>query len=442
MAEQIGPGYRGVFAVGEFRAVFAAHVLSILGEVLCGIALSVLVYRSTGSPLLSALSLAVGMLPYLLGGTLLASVAERFPARRVLVVCDLCSCVCALGLLLPAAPVGALLGLRAAMAAVSPVFSGTRMGSLGEVLGSGDAFVLGRSAIRITSQAGQLAGFGAGGLLLAVLPPRAVLATTAAGFLGSALVLRFGTPARPARAAGDTGAEATAPGAAKGTAIRPGLIGQSLGGVRELAASPRVRALLLLAWVPPAFVCVPESLLTAYAARLGIGTGGLGVLMCGMPIGAVLGETLVGSRLGPAWRARLTLPVAVGAMLPALGYALRPGLGAALACQLLTGCGIAYTLGLDQRFVAAVPERLRGASMTLLTAGLMTGQGLAMAVAGTVAEWVPVPAAMAGGGVLGLLCTGTVAWRVRSAERGTRPWGGGRTTRRPRRRPGPRPRAV
>ena len=50
----------------------------------------------------------------------------------------------------------------------------------------------------------------------------------------------------------------------------------------------------------------------------------------------------------------------------------------------------AYTLGLDRWFMAAVPEELRGRAMTLLTAGLMTVQGVGMALAGVAAEFFPV----------------------------------------------------
>ncbi len=53
----------------EFRAVFAAHLLSLLGVVVSELALTVLVYDLTGSPLLSALTFALGFLPYLVGGT-------------------------------------------------------------------------------------------------------------------------------------------------------------------------------------------------------------------------------------------------------------------------------------------------------------------------------------------------------------------------------------
>ncbi|MGW4798915.1 MFS transporter [Nonomuraea sp. NPDC004297] len=393
-------GYRAVFAVREFRAVFAAHAMSTLGVVVCEIALSVLVYRLTGSPLLSALTFAFGLLPYVLGGTLLSSVADRFPARRVLVVCDLVCAACATAMVAPGLPVAVLLVLRCVTAAVAPIFQGTRASTLSDILGEGDLFVLGRSVIRIVGQSGQLVGFGAGGLLLTVASPHAVLGATVATFLGSALVLRFGTRRRPARTGTGGGA----------------LVGASLAGMRLLLGDRRIRSLLLLSWVPPMFVVVPEALLTPYAAAVALSPAGLGLLMCGMPIGAVLSETLVGTLLGPRGRARLTMPVAVLAMLPALGYVFEPSLGWALACQVLTGCGISYTLGLDQWFVAAVPEELRGRAMTLMTAGLMTAQGLGMALAGAVAEFVPVHQVIAGGGVLGVVCVSAVLRTVRASR--------------------------
>ncbi|TGB16151.1 MFS transporter, partial [Streptomyces palmae] len=405
-AAEPGQGYRAVFAVREFRAVFAAHVLSMLGEVVCGIALSVLVYRITGSPLMSALTFASALLPYVIGGTLLSAVADRYPTRRVLVVCDLLSAGCTAAMVLPGMPVAALLVLRCAAAAISPVFSGTRAATLGDILGEGDLFVLGRSVIRITAQGAQLVGFAVGGLLLAAVAPRAVLVITTVAFLLSALLLRLGTRRRPARTRGGAGRA---------------LLGDSLGGMRRLLADRRIRALLLLSWVPATFVVAAEALATPYADALGLGPAGLGLLMVGMPVGAIVAEVLVGSLLSPRARARLSLPLAVASMLPALGYLARPTLGWALLCLLLAGSGAAYTLGVDQWFIAAVPEEMRGRAMTLLTAGLMTTQGLGMALAGAAAELWPVHRVVAGAGVLGTLCSLLVVMEVRRTARTVAP---------------------
>ncbi|MFD7882607.1 MFS transporter [Streptomyces bauhiniae] len=389
-------GYRHVLAVPEFRALFAAHVLSLLGMVVSEIALSVLVYDLTASPLMSALAFAVGFLPYALGGTLLAPVADRFPARRVLVVCDLVCAACVAVMVVPGTGVAVLLALRCGVAVVSPVFSGTRMATLADVLGDGDAFVLGRSLIRIVSQSALLVGYGTGGLLLTVVSPRHALLITVGTFLASALLLRFGTRRRPAR----------------GRAERA----EGGGGTRALLADRRVRVLLLVFWVPSMFLVFPEALAAPYSHTLGAGSTGLGLLMCALPVGTIAGELFAGARLGAATRERIVLPLLCLAVVPYLGYALAPGLWPSLLLLVLAGACSAYTLGLDQWFVRAVPEELRGRAMTLLSAGLMTIQGVGMALAGVVAEVTGVRAAVVAAGVVGTVCCVALAVGCRVTE--------------------------
>ncbi|MGV4983932.1 MFS transporter [Streptomyces sp. NRAIS4] len=382
-AAPVPAGYGRVFAVPEFRAVFAAHVLSMLGVIVSEIALSVLVYDLTRSPLLSALTFALGFLPYAVGGTLLAPVADRFPARRVLVTCDLVCAGCVVLMTFPGTGIGLLLALRCALAVVSPVFAGTRMATLADVLGEGDLFVLGRSLLRVVAQSALLVGYGLGGLLLTAVTPRHALLITVGTFLASAALLRYGTRRRPAR---------TRPG----TDTPPGL--------RPLFADRRVRVLLLVFWIPAAFSVVPEALAAPYADELGGGSAGLGLLMCALPVGTVAGELFAGARLRPAARERVALPLLCLTLLPYLGYALRPGLAPSLLLLLLSGAGSAYTLGVDQWFVRAVPQELRGRAMTVLSAGLMTVQGVGMALAGVAAQAAGVRTAVAGAGVAGVLC--------------------------------------
>ena len=72
--------FREVFAVREFRPLFGTFLLSTAGDELARVALTVLVYQRTASPLLSALTFAIGHLPWLLGGPLLSALADRLPA--------------------------------------------------------------------------------------------------------------------------------------------------------------------------------------------------------------------------------------------------------------------------------------------------------------------------------------------------------------------------
>ncbi|MDT9689787.1 MFS transporter [Streptomyces sp. P9(2023)] len=388
-----GPGYRAVFAVPEFRVVFVAHLLSLLGVVVSEIALTVLVYDLTRSPLLSALTFALGFLPYLIGGTLLAGVADRYPPRRVLVVCDLVCAGCVALMVVPATPVAGLLLLRCAVAAVAPVFNGTRMATLADILGDGDLFVLGRSLLRIVSQSALLTGFAVGGLLLTAVPPRGAIAITAVTFLASAALLRLGTRKRPARGA---------------TERQRGNL--------ALLRDRRVRALMLLFWVPPLFAVVPEALAAPYADQAGVSTAALGLLMCALPVGTIAGELFAGSALGAATRSRIVYPLVLAGVLPYLLYAVEPAAVLAGLALLLAGATGAYTLGLDAWFVAAVPEEQRGRAMTLMTAGMMTAQGVGMAAAGLAAEFLPVHLVVAATGVLGTLCLVAVVLEVRATE--------------------------
>ncbi len=378
-----GGGYRAVFAVREFRAIFAAHVLSVLGGVFAEVALVVLVFRQTGSALLSALIFALGFMPYALSGVLLSGLADRHPPRRLLVSCDLLSAACMITMAVPRTPLAALFVLRCAVAMIAPLFTGTRAASLADSL-QGDLYVLGRSLVRIVAQTSQVIGYGLGGLALVWLPARVALCVAGATFLCSALLLRLGTHERPARAS------------ASGTAMR-----QSLASAGRLLGDRRVRALLLMWWIPPMFFVVAEGVAAPYADAASAGSAGLGLFLAAMPTGTVVGEVLAGTMLGPAARDRIAFPLAAVSMLPMAAFAFHPPLPAGAALMLLTGACAAYTLGMDRWFVEAVPDQMRGRAMSLLGAGIMTLQGVGMAAGGALAEVFPPHAVICGAGAIG-----------------------------------------
>src|ERR1700746_1599632 len=80
--------FRDVFAVREFRVLWFSEILSVAGDRLALVALTLLVYDRTRSPLLAALAYAAGYLPWVIGGLFLADVADRYPRRSVMVFCD------------------------------------------------------------------------------------------------------------------------------------------------------------------------------------------------------------------------------------------------------------------------------------------------------------------------------------------------------------------
>lgn len=378
--------YRQVLAVPEFRAVFAAQILATLGNVAVQVTLAVMVYERTRSPLLSALTFAAGFAPYLLGATLLSAVADRYPSRAVQVACQLASCGAAAVMTVPGLPIPALLALLLVPGAAAPVFQGARAASLPDIL-PGPGFALGRSLLRLVSQSAQIVGYAAGGLLLLALTPAQALLAAAGTFGCAALLLRAGSPYRPARAAAG----------ARGSLARASLAGS----VRVLAV-PGLLPLLLLTWLPPVFAVAPEGLVTPYVSELHGGTAAVGLLLCAAPVGSVVGELLAGTALSPQARSRLVVPAAAVMFVPLLGFGASPGIWAAAGLLAACGVGFAYTLGLDQRVLDATPEALRGQVFTLTTAGLMVGQGIGFAAAGAIAEILPVHLVIAGAGILGL----------------------------------------
>ena len=69
--------YREVFAVREFRVLWSSVILSTAGDRLALVALTLLVFDRTHSPLLTAAVYAVGYVPWVIGGLFLAELRER-----------------------------------------------------------------------------------------------------------------------------------------------------------------------------------------------------------------------------------------------------------------------------------------------------------------------------------------------------------------------------
>src|SRR5215831_8321986 len=81
--------FRQVFGIREFRALWLAQLLSVAGDQLARVAMTVLVYDRTRSALLTALTYALTFLPWIVGGVALSGLADRLPRRQVMIACDL-----------------------------------------------------------------------------------------------------------------------------------------------------------------------------------------------------------------------------------------------------------------------------------------------------------------------------------------------------------------
>ncbi|WBB78911.1 MFS transporter [Micromonospora sp. WMMD882] len=387
--------FRDVFAVAEFRALFAGFGIFLIGETVKMLALSVLVYERTGSGLIAALAYVTGFLPYAVGGVFLLALADRWPPRALMVGYDLLRLALVVVLAAGVLPPAGMLGLVFVVGLFGPVSSAARTALLPEIL-HGDAYVLGRSLFTVLSGGTQVVGFAVGGLLLGLVGPYGALWLTAVTCAISALLIRLGLRRRPRRDRGSAGP-----------------VRETWRGNRELLADRRVRGLLLAQWLPGSMLVGAEAVAVPYAAELGPGASA-GVLLMAGAFGMLLGDLVVGRFVAPAARERLGPWLALLLGVPMLVFLLRPGLAVAAVLFGVAAAGFAYQLGLARRFLDAVPPTRRGQAFGLVSTGLMATQGLAAAGAGALSELTGPAVAMAAAGVASLACT-LLLWRVLKA---------------------------
>jgi MFS family permease len=362
--------YRQVLAEPRFRLLFLTRSLAIGADTLRTVALSVMIFAATGSALLAAITYGAAFLPQAIGGTLLGALADRMRPRPLITAGYGLEAGTAAALALAHWPTGASLALVAAIATLTPVFAGASSRLIADVL-HGDAYVLGRSLANIGASAAQLLGLAAGGATVAALGARHALLVTAACHLVAAAAVRRWLPGLPATP--------KPPGRPPVPVLR-----QSWTVSRWLVTDPAVRALLLAAWLPPAFLTGAESLIVPSAAQYHTAASSPGLMLACVPAGMIAGDFAAGRLLRPATRERLTIPLMVVAGLPLLAFAAAPPPPAAACLLIVTGIGPAYLLGIQRRFLEAVPAAVLGQAFSLLTTGLMTLQGAGPALFGAV----------------------------------------------------------
>ncbi|WP_157250380.1 MFS transporter [Nonomuraea typhae] len=378
--------YQDVFAVAEFRVLFAGQTGAVAGGTMTMLALSTLVYAHTGSPFLAAVAYLAGFLPQVLGALTIGSLADRLPPRPVMAGWEV---VRAAMLVLIASGALPVWGMLAVVMVVGFLESPVRAAGLALVadLLPGNGYVLGRSVLNMAVGAMQIAGYGVAGLLLTAIGPKAALLAAAGMAVVVGGIYRFGLRARAPRSTG----------------------GRTRGGTRALLGDRAVRGLLLAQWVPNGLIVGAEALFVPFAGA------SAGVLFMAAAGGMLAGDAVVGRWTSPDSRLRLAVPLYVLLAVPYLMFAFSPGVWVAAVLVAVASFGFAGHLGTQERYLDAVPERLRGQALGLAGSGMQTGQALAATLTGTVAEvvavnWTIVLAAA------GSLVTTALLWRTLTAR--------------------------
>ncbi len=364
--------FRDVFAVREFRALWLSEVLSVVGDRLALVALTLLVYQRTQSPLLTALVYASGYLPWVIGGLFLADLADRYPRRPVMVVCDLVRTVLVAAMVIPHLPILALVALLFATTMFAPPFESARAAITPDIL-PGDLYPLGAAVTQTTFLAGQVIGAAAGGVAVALIHVRPALAIDAGTFVLSGLLILLGTRARPAAAQQETGRMSPWVRARAGFAL--------VFGDRAL------RTLLLFGWLV-VFYTVPEGIAAPYAAKLGGGSIATGLVLASTAFSTMIATPLFSRFVSPRRRTDLMGPLAVLTCATLVLTALRPGLAVSLVIFSLSAAFGIYQAAANTAFVVRVPDDRRAQAFGIANMGVIVGQGAAFIAAGAVAEFM------------------------------------------------------
>jgi MFS family permease len=389
--------FRDVFAVGEFRALWLAYLASVAGDQLALVAVTVLVYDRTRSPLLTALAYSAGFLPWAVGGITLSRLADRYPRRTVMVLCDAARLVIVAVMAIPAMPIILVVLLLAVVTLLDSPFRSARSAMLPDIL-TGDRYVVGQAAMTITNRTGRTLGLAGGGIAVAAIGAHAALATDAATFAFSAVIVRIGVSWH------------AVPPPEHGRPER-----QSV--VTRVFKDPRLRTLMLFGWLVP-FYAVPEGVAAPYAHLLHGGSVATGLILAAGPAGGIVGSVVFPRLVPPARRQRYMGVLAVAACgILALCFSRPPLIPSLIVFAASTVCSC-YQFAANAAFVKAVPPSWRGQAFGLANGGINVGQSLWFAAAGAAADAVSPAVVIGLSGLIGAVIAASLAvsWRRLPAE--------------------------
>jgi diguanylate cyclase (GGDEF)-like protein len=384
-----------VFAIREFRGLFAAYATSLVGDQLAKIALAILVFERTHDAFLGALTYAMTFLPALVAGPLLGWLADRRPRREVMIACDLGRAALVAVMLIPHTPTALLLALLFAVSFLDPPFQAARSALLPDVL-IGNRYPVGQSIGSVLYQAAQIVGFGVGGVLVTVLSPRGALAVDCATFVISATIVRLWSPRRTAR-------DASA-GGSKWALITDGAL--------EVARRPLLRQLLGLTAASFALIIATEGLAVSYAAQEGHGDVATGLLTAAVPLGSAVGVALV-VRIPDLRRLDGMRLLGVLWALPLVATALQPPVAITCLLWVLTGALGSFQLLGNVLFAQALRPETRGRVFAFAQSALLAAQGVGLLAFGLLARLTSPSDAVAWAGVTGVMVCGFLSMRLR-----------------------------
>ena len=399
------PRLRQLLRVPAFAALYTAEVQSVAGDQLARVALSVLVFEHTNNAAATALTYAATFLPAVFGGFALGGAGDRYPRRAVLVTCDLCASRPSRRWRCPPCRCLRVIALLVVAIFVGPAHTAAQVSYLAQAL----------SRRAVPGRDGNPPGDESGGAGHRLRPRRRRRRDhrSARGTAGRRGHVRAGSRAEgrlPARRCRD---RRPGCGAGRRCAVR-----HEASGCSRLRQDRMLRTAIGLCWLQGFFV-VPEGLAVPFAGALGVGTTSAGLLLAALPFGGAVGAVLVTRHVRAAARRPVSRAMAVATGLPLVLSALHLPLPAVLLAWTVSGAMSAYLLEVMSEIVQAVPAESRARVVGRISAGLVTAQGVGLAVFGVLAQAGGVRAAVGWAGGVGVLIAAALTLGERRPRRST-----------------------
>jgi hypothetical protein len=394
--------------VTGFGRLATANAVNELGNWLGEIALAVVVFERTGSPIATAgLFLAMQFAPALLAPPLVARV-EPAGARAALggIYLAEAAAFALLAVVALEGPVGLVLAIAVADGALASAARALTRASAAAVLAPAGLLREGNAILNVAFTAGAAAGPALAGILIAGVGPDAALLADAGSFLLVAALL------------------ATARGLPRARASTQSVRGRLRTGFAHIGERPALQLLLTAQAAAFVFFALVIPIEVVFAIEtLGAGDAGYGALLASWGAGMVLGSFAFAALRRVPLRALLALStLAIG-----LAY-----LGTAAAPTLLVACALAVGGGFGNgiqwvALVTAVQEltaaQFQARVVATLEALASAMPGIGFVLGGLVAAALDPRAAyaVAGAGVIVVLVAGLVAlrraeWRQTTAQ--------------------------
>lgn len=269
-------GLRTVFAQPGYRRLWSARTASQWGDVFATVALALLVFDLTGSPLGVSAVVIAEIIPVLLFASIAGTLVDRLPRVRVMIGADLLRAALATALVFLGHNVIAVYVIAFGLSLGAVLFNPAANSTL-PTLVEDKELVAANSGIWTGAVLSQIALAPLAGLLYTALGPGPAFGLNAASFAISAAILtRLRLPASP------------------GSTDRRGFFADARAGVRLLIADPLLRA-LGAGQVLAALSAGATSALLVVLARdyLALTPSGYGLLLGAIGVGAATGPLLL-----------------------------------------------------------------------------------------------------------------------------------------------------